>query len=183
MTRHSNGFVGGDDRLRKSSGDNRTDRDSADLDRIAQDGTALTAAERRKLLRAEFTQEILPSCPPIPGWHLCWLSTNSKGDPIHARMRLGYVPVKSNEVQGLEKYGMTGGEWDGMISCNEMLLFKIPNETYQDMMTLFHHDMPLENEEAIRSQIDGQEIAVEAEKGVPDGFNQLAHKVRTPTFI
>lgn len=151
----SNGFIGGDERLKKSDGgDVRADRDSADLSRTLSNGTAFNADEFRTLLRDEFKQEVLPTPPAISGYHLCWLSTNSKADPIHNRMRLGYTPVKASEVTGMENYSMKGGEWDGFVSCNEMVLFKIPRERYQLIMAEYHHHMPLEEEKGIREKID-----------------------------
>jgi hypothetical protein len=173
-------FIGGDDRLKKS--DRSDDRSSSDLDRTDTDGTAFTAQERRKMLRAEWAQEKLPTPPNLAGWHMCWLSTTSSYDPIARRIRMGYVPVKVDEVPGFEKLHMTGGEWDGHISCNEMLLFKIPLDIYQEVMSEFHHHMPLEGEQGIKQDIRSQGADIEVEKGAEDGFGQMAKTHRTPHF-
>jgi len=46
------------------------------------------------------------------------------------------------------------GEHAGFISCNEMLLYKIPMELYQDVMAHFHHEAPLEEANKIRLQAE-----------------------------
>ena len=51
----------------------------------------------------EMTQSALPKLPSMDGWHLCWLSTTNSYDSIDKRMRLGYVPVKSDELPGYEE--------------------------------------------------------------------------------
>ena len=133
----------GDARLKKDSGnDVRGSRDSADVDRVQQDGSALSAEERRRLLRNEWVQEVLPTPPQVAGWHHCWLSTTNSTDPVYKRVQRGYVPVKTSEVPGFgAQYAAVGGEFDGCVMCNEMLLFKIPVQLYNDLMTIYHHDM------------------------------------------
>jgi hypothetical protein len=114
----------------------------------------LSAAERRKLMRREWVQEVLPTPPEIPGFHLCWVSTTNSTDPVHKRMQLGYQPVKVTEVPGFEQYRIAdGGQFDGCVACNEMLLFKIPLDVYQDIMSIYHYDMPLEQEQSIFEQV------------------------------
>ena len=104
----------------------------------------------------EWTQSALPSVPDIPGWHLCWLSTTNSYDSIDKRIRLGYVPVKADELPGFENYRVKAGEQTGFIACNEMLLYKIPMDHYQDIMSHFHHEQPLEEAEKIRRNAEEQ---------------------------
>jgi hypothetical protein len=93
-----------DDRLKNDAGASaRGSRDNADVDRVQQDGSTLSATERRRLLRQEWVQEILPTPPGIPGFHMCWLSTTNSTDPIHKRLQVGYQPVKITEVPGMEQ--------------------------------------------------------------------------------
>ena len=176
----------GDERLKKSAGaDVRGSRDSADVARVQQDGTALSASQRRRMLRQEWVSEILPTPPEMPGFHLCWLSTTNSVDPIHKRLQLGYVPVKMSEVPGFEQYKIDGGQFEGCIQCNEMLLFKLPIEVYQDLMGIYHHDIPLEQEQAIRERISGmndQDSEGRKLGSVEGDFNQLGHSARTPQF-
>lgn len=52
----------GDERLKKDAGQAvRGSRDGADVDRVSEDGSALSAAERRRMLRQEWVQEVLPT--------------------------------------------------------------------------------------------------------------------------
>ena len=51
----------GDERLVKST--SREDRSSADAERVNKDGTALTIEERRRIMRQEWTQDVLPTPP------------------------------------------------------------------------------------------------------------------------
>ena len=122
----------GDQRLKKDAGDSvRGARDDADVDRVQQDGSALSAAERRRMLRQEWVQEVLPTPPKIPGFHCCWLSTTNSTDPVFKRIQRGYVPVKASEVPGFgTQFTVSGGEFDGCIACNEMLLFKVDEQLY-----------------------------------------------------
>src|ERR1017187_7160952 len=80
----------------------RISRNTAD-DGRKEEATAMSATDRAAMLRSEFLQEALPSVPKLPGWHICWLATNSSYDPIHKRMRLGYVPVKATELPGFDQ--------------------------------------------------------------------------------
>lgn len=179
----------GDERLKKDSGVSvRGSRDSEDVSRVQQDGGMLSAEERRRLLRQESVQEILPTPPTIEGFHCCWLSTTNSTDPIYKRMQRGYIPVKASEVPGFGgQFVAVGGDFDGCIVCNEMLLFKIDRQTYVDLMNIFHYDMPKEQEASIREKIDsmrehlgsGEEAtSVEAVEG---GFTNLGRGVRPPT--
>jgi hypothetical protein len=104
----------------------------------------------------EWTQSALPNAPHIPGWHVCWLSTTNSYDSIDKRIRLGYVPVKAEDIKGYENYRVKAGEYVGYVACNEMLLFKIPEEHYQEIMAHFHHDAPLEEANKIRVQAEQQ---------------------------
>lgn len=142
-------------RLKKSLGaGGRNDRASGDASRKAPEEKFISQQERRKMWSEEWTQSALPKLPDMDGWHLCWLSTTNSYDSIDKRIRLGYVPVKSDELPGYEDYRVKSGEHVGYISCNEMLLFKLPMDIYQDVMTLHHHEKPREEAEKIRVQVE-----------------------------
>lgn len=176
----------GEDSLKKTEGSaSRAPRDSSDVQRQDTDGTVMSRSERRKAFLNEWQQQALPTPPEVPGYHLCWLSTTSSYDPIHKRMRLGYEPVKSSEVPGFEAFTTKAGEWKGFISANEMLLFKIPNEMYQDIMQELHHYQPLEQEESIRNSLNlGQKDNNGKNLGSieGDGFAELGNATRAPNF-
>jgi hypothetical protein len=153
MARNTRSQVSAEARTRKEDADDvRGSRAASDVSR-EDDGTALSPEDRRAMIRNEFAQEALPTVPKMPGWHLCWLSLTNSYDPVHKRMRIGYQPVRIEEVQGFQSFKMTSGEFEGCISCNEMVLFKLPEETYQEIMAEFHHNMPREEEEALKRQL------------------------------
>ena len=142
-------------RLKKSLNANgRQDRENGEAGRVAPQEKFASTQERRKMWSEEWTQSALPKLPEMDGWHLCWLSTTNSYDSIDKRIRLGYVPVKSEELPGYEDYRVKTGEHVGYISCNEMLLFKLPMELFQEVMTLMHHDKPREEAEKVKIQME-----------------------------
>lgn len=151
----------GDSRINRTANapQARASRSSADADRVIKDGNTLTAEERRRLLREEAVQEILPKLPEIPGYHVCWLTTTNATDSLFKRYRLGYSLIRASEVPGYEQWEAKGGEYDGVIACNEMLAAKIPYQTYIDLMTIYHHDIPNEEEASIREKLKSKVMA------------------------
>jgi hypothetical protein len=142
-------------RLKKSlKAGGRNDRGSEDATRSAPEDKFISTQERRRMWSEEWTQSALPKLPNLDGWHLCWLSTTNSYDSIDKRIRLGYVPVKSEELPGYEDYRVKAGEHVGYISCNEMLLFKLPMDAYQEIMLHHHYDQPREEAEKIRVQLE-----------------------------
>lgn len=116
----------------------------------------LSDEELQELLQSEFVQETLPQIKAPLGWHYCWLTMNSSYDPIHKRIRLGYSPVTFEEIvetghTGYDAFKVQSGDYAGCVQCNEMVLFKLPMRRYQMIMSEFHHNMPLREEEGIRS--------------------------------
>jgi hypothetical protein len=144
-----------DSRLKKSlQAGGRNDRASEDASRRPPEEKFMSAQERRKMWSDEWTQSALPKTPVIPGWHLCWLSTTNSYDTIDKRMRLGYVPVTADELPGFDSYRVKAGEHVGHVSCNEMLLFKLPMDVYQDVMAQMHYEAPREEVDRILSQAE-----------------------------
>lgn len=179
--------ITGDERLKKNAGTStRGSRDSADADRNNKDGSALSASERRAALRRDWVQEVLPTPPEIPGFHLCWLSTTNSTDPIYKRIQRGYQPVRITEVPGFgSQFAATEGEFEGCVACSEMLLFKIEKETYQDLMAIYHHDIPNEQEGAIYDRVNASQEVDSGGRtlGIVEGdFNRLGRNVPTPNF-
>jgi hypothetical protein len=177
-------------RLKKSlNAGGRNDRASEDASRRAPEDKFISTQERRKMWSEEWTQSALPKLPEFDGWHLCWLSTSNSYDSIDKRIRLGYVPVKSEELPGYEDYRVKAGEHVGYISCNEMLLFKLPMDVYQEIMMHMHHEMPQEEAEKIRVQVEQLQgardsngkslVGVEGE-GMMGNFDRQPN--RTPVF-
>ena len=178
-----------DSRLKKSlSAGGRETRASEDAERKPPEEKFMSAQERRKAWSDEWTQSALPKTPEIPGWHLCWLSTTNSYDSIDKRMRLGYVPVKADELTGFDTYRVKSGENSGFIACNEMVLYKIPMDLYQDVMLQMHHEKPLEEADKIRVQAENlQGMRDSSGKSLGqvegEGFGDLDRDVKTPVFI
>ena len=144
-----------DSRLKKSlNASGRQDRSNGEASHKAPEDKFISTQERRRMWSEEWTHSALPKLPNLSGWHLCWLSTTNSYDSIDKRIRLGYVPVKSEELPGFEDYRVKSGEHVGHISCNEMLLFKLPMDIFQEIMTYQHHDKPREEADKIRVQIE-----------------------------
>ena len=142
-------------RLKKSlNAAGRQDRTNGEVNRLAGEEKLMSAQERRRAWSEELTQSALPKLKPMDGWHLCWLSTTNTYDSIDKRMRMGYIPVKSDEYPGYEDYKVKSGEHTGFISCNEMLLYKLPMEIFQDIMTYQHHELPQQEAEKIKVQLE-----------------------------
>lgn len=176
-----------DSRLKKSlNTGGRESRASLDSSREAPEEMFVSADERRKMWKEEWVQSALPPAPDLPGWHVCWLSTTNSYDSIDKRLRLGYTPVMADEVKGYENWRVKAGEHSGYVACNEMLLFKIPMETYQDIMAHFHHDQPLEEANKIKMQAESQ--VGRDSRGKPlgqvegDGLEQIDKPLPAPMF-
>jgi len=177
-----------DSRLKKTlNAGGRESRSSQDSSRAAPEEAFISKQERRKMWSDEWTQSALPKVPEIPGWHLCWLSTTNGYDSIDKRMRLGYVPVRADELPGFDNYRVKAGEDVGFIACNEMRLYKLPMEVYQEVMTQMHHDAPNEESDKVQVQVEqlqgnrdssGKSLgSVEGE-----GFGNLNRNVQAPVF-
>ena len=154
-----------------------------DAARTQETGLVDDLSDLNNLLASEFDQVALPTPPQVPGWHLCWLTTGSTYDSVQKRQRLGYVPVTASDVPGFETGGAASAQFEGAITVNEMVLFKIRQERYQAIMKMFHHTRPLAEEESIYSKL--QELTGEEDssgrslaKPEGDGFNQLGENIR-----
>lgn len=140
-----------DERLRKSA-DSRDSR--AATDRAVVENRAVTEDERVEMFRQQLFQSALPDLPKIPGWHMCWLTTTNPRDSIHVRMRLGYEPVKPEDIPGWEHVSLKTGEYAGFIGVNEMLAFKLPISLYEKFMQEAHHNAPSREEEKLTDTAD-----------------------------
>jgi len=127
----------------------------------------------------------LPNLPPIPGYHVCYLSLTHEQDSIYRRMQMGYTPVRPDEVPnfvmgGFVKAGTVQGVAGDVIQVNEMVACKISNARYQRLMATRHHDRPILEEQGINSAFNPADIY---EMG--DGTMEAAHGTpsRAPDFI
>ena len=154
-----------DIRIRKNPGAGRTERAGQDR-KVATDSLA-SGNRRKRRFENEFTQQVLPDPPKDPKWHFTWLSTTNQYDTIHSRLRLGYVAVKVEELPGWEHLTVKEGEHVGHVSCNEMILFKLPMDVYQDYMAEMHHYRPMDEATKVRIQQEQLMGGVKDSKGRP----------------
>jgi hypothetical protein len=145
-------------RIKRDLEDRIQDRVEETKERIANtDPDAKAKRERVAAFRDKWANSALPDLPGgiIPGFHLCWLSSTNTYDSIDKRIALGYEPVKASELgKGFEGLGkMNSGKFEGCVSCNEMVLFKLPEEVYQEVMKMLHLEDPLEHQRNITSQV------------------------------
>lgn len=129
-----------DERLKKDMGVGRRARELDD--REINGDRELSDDDRLEMFRASLFNDALPDLPNIPGYHVCWLSTTHPSDTIHKRIRLGYEPVKPEDVPGMEHASLKTGEWAGLLGINEMVAFKLPQRLYQAYMKEAHFDAP-----------------------------------------
>lgn len=133
-----------DERLKKVLGDGRDNR--AMQDRIVTEDRQTSEDARLEMFRQQFFQAALPDLPKIPGYHTCWLTTTNPRDSIQARIRLGYEPIRPEDVPGWEYATIKTGDYSGFIGVNEMLAFKLPTSLYRKFMQEAHHDAPAREE-------------------------------------
>lgn len=176
-----------DSRLKRASEDSRVDRHSDK--RSFKKNRKISDSRRLDMFRRAFFQSALPDLPPIPGYHVCWLTTTNPRDPIHSRMRLGYTPIKVHEVPGYEATQIRTGEYAGCIGVNEMIAFKLPLRLYQAYMKEMHHTQPFNEERKLRTAIDmaneslaQQGLAKKTRIVEEDGNAELGRSRKAPDF-
>ena len=125
----------------------REDRRSQN--REVTESREISEDDRLEMFRSQLFNDALPDLPEVPGYHMCWLTTQNPRDPIYRRMQLGYEPVKADEIPGMAHASIKTGEYAGMIGVNEMIAFKLPMSLYQKFMQEAHHDAPLREEDKL----------------------------------
>lgn len=124
-----------------------------------RDDFEYTDEQRLDMFRLQMFQNSLPQLPPLPGFHVCWLTTTNPRDTIRMRMTLGYKLLQASDFPGWDQHGMPGGEFAGAISVNEMVAAALPIRLYQMYMKEAHHDAPLREEGKLRQDL--QSIAAQ----------------------
>ena len=145
-------------RIKRDLDDRLADRVQEVADRkLITDPDGAARRERLDAFRDKWANSALPDLPNgiSPGFHLCWLSQTNTYDTIDKRMALGYEPVKASELgAGFDALGkMTSGKFEGCVTCNEMVLFKLPEDVYQEVMRMLHLEDPLEHQRNITAQV------------------------------
>lgn len=152
-----------DERLKKTADVSRQSR--AVADRTVTENRAISDDDRVEMFRSQFFQDALPDLPKIPGYHTCWLTTTNPRDSIQMRIRLGYEPIKPEDVPGWEYVTIKTGEWSGFIGVNEMLAFKLPMSLYHRYMNEAHHDAPAREDEKLTAVLDSIKESAAASGG------------------
>lgn len=156
-----------DERLVRGQEDRESRSNFVEEERQERGILDMSDAERARFLRDEFVNSALPSIPPIPGFHTIWLSTTNQYDSIMKRQRLGYRPVKREELPQFESLSLKTGEFAGCIAVNEMILFKIEQEAYEALMKTFHHDLPEQEDEKLRAMLEAMKSGNISPKSKP----------------
>jgi hypothetical protein len=159
----------------------RKGQDRRAQDRPVTEDRTFSDAERLEMFQRQLYNDALPDLPPIAGYHLCWLTTTNKSDTIHKRVRIGYEPVRPDEVPELGHAVLTTGEYAGMIAVNEMLAYKIRTPLYETYMNEVHHIGPRQDEEKLNALVDRLRREAEEVGGTlveGDGMSDL--RARTP---
>ncbi len=151
-----------------ASSESRKTRESEDR-KISED-RVMSDNERLDEFRQTFFQSALPDLPPIPGYHVCWLTTENPRDSIPGRIRLGYEPIKVDDMPGWEFASMKTGEYAGCIGVNEMVAFKLPLNLYEAYMKEAHHTQPAMEEEALSEATRNAEAAATQIARAPISF-------------
>ena len=150
-----------------------------------REGTGLVSDDFENFLENEFSQTALPTPPALRGYHLAWLTTISQYDSLQKRMRLGYAPVKQSEMASFDANGgQTMAGHESHITCNEMILCKIPEDRYQQIMSFYHHKKPMQEEEGVVQKFkeQGQRLG-DADDGVDEIERRLAaERKKNPIF-
>lgn len=152
----------------------RQDAERAGMPNLSDD-------EIESAILAEYENAVLASPPALAGYHLCWLTTSSQYDTIQKRQRVGYVPVMRSEMPGFDpSMGSALANFEGMVTCNELVLHKIPDRNYQILMNLFHHKKPAGAEKGIVQSIKEANASTvnEGGEGADPGFTQLERSVK-----
>lgn len=150
-------------RAQRAGGAGRRSRESDD--RQVTENRELSDDDRIEMFRQKLFNDVLPDLPDIPGYHVCWLSTNHQNDSIAHRQRLGYEIIKAHEIPGMDYVSIKTGSYDGGVGINEMVAFKLPMSLYQAYMQEAHHAAPARDEAGIASQVDAYRESASSQGG------------------
>lgn len=170
-----------DERLKKTPDAGRLDR--AMQDRAVTENRAISDEDRIAMFRQQLFQSALPDLPQLPGYHVCWLSTTHPADTIPNRLRLGYEPIKPEDVAGWEFNSVKSAGIEGWISCNEMVAAKIPQNLYEAYMRINHHDNPAMEEsklEDVARRIQDEMRRKGSDVEIGDGLADMGKAARAP---
>jgi hypothetical protein len=169
--------------VRDVASDERVAAERERNDREHTEDRDMTEDERLELFRESLHQSVLPDLPPMPGYHTFWATTTNPRDSIAWRLRIGYSLIRAEDCPAWDGISIKSGDYAGAISVNEMLGMRIPLALYNSFFREVHHNMPLAEEEKIRSSVervsaDARQRGSKVTEG--DGMAELAKRVRPP---
>ena len=110
--------------------------------------------ERLSLFLDTQHQTVLPTLPRQDGYHVCWLTTTNSRDTIHWRRSIGYELITLADHPEWSGIAAHSGEYAGYVCVGEMIAARITISQYNKYMRAMHHDLPLAEEEKLRSQTE-----------------------------
>lgn len=119
---------------------------------LSDERDEMTDDDRLALAVSQQLETIMPNLPPIHGYSLCWVSPTHPSDTPTNRMALGWQFVTKDDMPGLMQFCNKSGEYEGVVSCREMILMKIRNGLREKFLKHFHHDAPNEADGRIQEQ-------------------------------
>lgn len=160
------------------------DRDYVERDE--DEDIQLSDDERFAMFVDSLNQSVLPDLPPMPGYHVCWLTTTNPRDPVARRIRMGYQLVRAEDL-GNDWMGLSlkTGEYPGVLGINEMVAARIPIRLYNRYMQELHHNLPLQDEMKLRAAMDSAKGALEARGSTimeTESMPDLVQRAPAPTF-
>lgn len=160
-------------------------RSIEDRVKVSGDKRKFSPEELRKT--SDFRGSVLPEIDLGHGWKIWWgdAKTDFGKREIARRVSMGYTPVETKEVPDygiFERYrSLPLAGWEGVVTANEMICFKVDIETYNQIMNYHHNDLPKQisiNEAyaaagAVQGQLQGdyeQYIRRENQKQAPKSW-------------
>lgn len=177
-----------DNRISKSSDDLRASRTEEENIRGEDEKDHLVTAQASdRPFKDEFNFECLPN-PNETGnkeFHYFWATTTNSQDTPHRRMRMGYQLVMSEERPEFKHLRLKAGEFEGVISMNEMILMKIPMSIYQQLMLEQHHHKPNDREQSLKASatkgsVDKNGAPIDVRLPEDEGYRELGKPRRIP---
>lgn len=176
-----------DSRIKKEADTVRASRTELENLKEIEDSGKLASEGDDEMFVDEFNFEALPdpNKEGDPGFHYFWCTTTNPQDTPHRRLRMGYEFVKSEERPEYKHLRLKSGEFEGVISMNEMLLLKIPMKRYQRLMLELHHNRPNEIEAELKANArmgntDSRGHALDVDLKEDEGYRDMAKPRRVP---
>ena len=173
------------ERLRDTTDSSRRPRAAqTEGERTRDEAREISDDHRIAAFRQRQYQSVLPIPPQIPGYSMCWLTTENSSDSIAERQQQGYELVSWAEVRGWVHANANVEAQDGEpVRVKEMVLAKISERLRNEYMHIAHHEKPLQSDEGILSAVDNmsekakrQGTSVEEEEGIRDIRDQMRKK-------